>query len=1119
MTAAFYRLHDGRSEVLPYEHFAALAVDPQHSVVIEACAGSGKTWLLVARLVRCLLAGAAPGEVLAITFTRRAAQEMRERLLERLQSLATGDDAALAAALRELQVPPADHATAAARARTLLEQVLEAEPGPTIATFHGWFLRLLALAPLGSGVPRRLVTAERPGSLRDAGWRAFCAALLDPAHAGTRAAFERLVDRLSAHNAEALLRKALQRRLEIERFLAQGTAEARAARLRADFAVGEVEPAVALAADAAVRGHLDALEQLTRPWGNKYKEADALHGHLRDLLAAPTTVDDEGGQAFLDQMNDALLTQSGSPRALRYLVSALQKQGQSAVWDQAFSAAADAISLTRARQADRALCAQAEDALDCLALLTARYRQVKADAGEIDFDDIEAHAARLLADEDHAAAVHARLDLRYRHVLIDEVQDTSSLQWQAVQDWLAAYGEAVDDSARPSVFLVGDPKQSIYRFRRADPRVFAAAADWLQTHYGAVRLRTDHTRRNAPEIVDLLNRALPGRLSGFSAHTTENRAAGLVRLLPAADAPAAVAAPSAVRDPLTEAPSGDEAVGALLQGAAITTELKRWIGRLPVEVRQHGTRVERPAHWRDVLLLVRSRTHLAAYERALREAGIPFVSSRPGGLLDTLEAEDLQALLSFLVAPLADLHLAHALRTPLLGCTDADLIALAGMAAPSWWERLQAVDATTQPRLAGARDRLLRWRAAAAQLPVHDLLDRIFHEADALAAYAAAVPPAARERTLANLRAYLELALQIDAGRYPSLPRFLHALREFRAGTEQDAPGEGIAAIDDALRMLTIHEAKGLEAPIVVVVPGSSAASEEHLRPLVVWPLGAPAPVHVSWFGKADARGLARAEWLHEEQRQDDAEDQHLLYVALTRARQLLIVSGTTQGRGGSLHPWVEGLMQAAPGCVVPLDASQAAVDAPDAAEPVDPTSDVSATGQVIDYRPQPLPVGEVQMSTESDAQQLGRALHKLLEWAARREPPALSPAPLPAGTATALGVNAAQAARAHAAATAILQAPALQPFFDPARYRWARAELELLTPDGVQRPDRVVDLDGELWVLDFKWRVGEAERAAYREQLARYRRLLQQVYPGRQVRCALVTAEGELLVEPMEDD
>src|SRR4030066_388586 len=271
------------------------------------------------------------------------------------------------------------------------------------------------------------------------------------------------------------------------------------------------------------------------------------------------------------------------------------------------------------------------------------------------------------------------------------------------------------------------------------------------------------------------------------------------------------------------------------------------------------------------MVLVRARTHLRVYEHALRARHIPFLTSRRGGLLDTLEAEDIQALLTFLITPFADLELAQALRSPLFACSDEDLMRLAKippsppfakggtlnipsaefsplltLSPPfakggpggicSWWQRLQHL-ADPSPALQRAAGLLQRWLALADKLPVHDLLDRIYFEGDLMHRYAAALPAELHETVRANLQAFMEIALNVDAGRYPSLPRFLAELRELRAA-ENESPDEGkVGETGNALRIYTVHEAKGLEAPIVWLLDANDTQSKaDSYSGLLDWP-------------------------------------------------------------------------------------------------------------------------------------------------------------------------------------------------------------------------------------------------------------------------------------------
>ena len=290
----------------------------------------------------------------------------------------------------------------------------------------------------------------------------------------------------------------------------------------------------------------------------------------------------------------------------------------------------------------------------------AHYQSLKADRRVMDFADLEGLAWQLVTDPEHAAYLHARLDARYKHILMDEFQDTNPLQWHIVRAWLDAYdgagGEDGSDSARPSVFIVGDPKQSIYRFRRAEPRVFAAARQRLLAS-GAADLGTHRTRRNAIAIVDLLNQCMRGNAL-YQPQSTHAAHAGEVWRLPLVaveSAPGTDSSDFALRAPLSEFPVGQDDRRRQQEGYAVGLALQ--------EARAQWTG-EAPLRWSDMMILVRSRTHLIDWEYGLRDAGVPFVSNRGGGLLEALEVRDLIALLRWLTVNADDHALAQVLKSP-----------------------------------------------------------------------------------------------------------------------------------------------------------------------------------------------------------------------------------------------------------------------------------------------------------------------------------------------------------------------------------------------------------------------------------------------------------------------
>jgi ATP-dependent helicase/nuclease subunit A len=1065
------------------DEFTRRACDPLASVVVEACAGSGKTWLLVARIVRLLLAGHEPGEILAITFTRRAAQEMRKRLLEALRELAQADDGAIVKYLGERGMAAAAARAALDRARALYERVVTARVPVTIETFHGWFWQLAARAPLGAGVPFAPTLLESSDRVRADAWLHFTAMLPREEHAGARAAWVWLVDEIGEFSARALLMQFLHKRAEWWSY-AQGDEDAAVERTLAPLRVtGDDDPC----RQVREPGFVEAMQSLLDLWRtieNPGVRISAVIDATARWLQAP---DPRAGRDFRAACG-LVLTQKLTPRALLQPATMARKLNPSGGARYAALHAFVAgrlLELIEQRRTWRALRLN-EAGLVCGRLLVDAYQRLKTRQQALDFTDLEWHAHRLLADADHAAYMQVRLDARYRQILLDEFQDTNPMQWQVLQSWLSGYGLLDDPDAaggdRPRVFVVGDPKQSIYRFRRADPRVFDAAIELLRRDFGATHLRTNVTRRNARTIVEVLNRTMPANPLFRSQATLSGRPGAFVLLpLEMPEPPTDAVEAKHLRDVLTVARDERDHEARYREGRVLANEITHWVAR--ARVTEGGT--DRAARWSDVLVLVRRRTHLAAYERALRDAGLPFVSDRRGGLLATLEAEDLTALLEFLTSPFADLRLAHALRSPIFGCSDEELMLLARGPESSWWGRLQSLLPDAPEALLRARQLLQWWLDLAGVLPVHDLLDRIYHEGDVRRRYAIVAPAALHQQVQANLDAFIELALTIDAGRYPSLPRFIDELSGLKRYATDEAPDEGLADSGDAVRVMTIHGAKGLEAEIVALADAHARVGPETESVLVVWPPRAAAPEHVSLVarGTSSAPDAVRATWFAEDEAQRAQEDWNLLYVAATRSRQVLIVSGTAPSSGDLGDSWYARLRAAEGLSAGAAPALQAA------AKPTE--------RRVRDFLPEPLPTGQrIVAVVETDAMRLGRAWHALLELGEDAPAEAI---------ARAHRLTRAQAAEASAAAARV-RAVLPQLFASG-----SAAEVELVADDGeLLRVDRLAEIDGALWVIDFKWRMTDQERPQYEAQVRRYAEVLRSIH-GREVRMGIVTATAVL--------
>ncbi|NDU91604.1 MAG: UvrD-helicase domain-containing protein, partial [Ferrovum sp.] len=609
--------------------------------------------------------------------------------------------------------------------------------------------------------------------------------------------------------------------------------------------------------------------------------------------------------APLDVLTDVLLTRAGTPRqnifkaalaagdaALAIHVQVLQQVEQARHRVQEQTALRTNMHLFQAGQA-------------YLEVLM-RLMQARHEAG---FQDIQWSVCTMLESSEQAEYLQYRLDARYRHLLLDEFQDTSPLQWRTLKTWLQA---ARDAEHAPTVFLVGDPKQAIYRFRRADPRLFDEAAAYLESEWGALRVTLNQSRRSGPAIIGLVNRVfgtLPD-FGHFSPHEIAPDAApDAVQLLESAedsDAGSATAPSEGMRNPLETPRRGPGETRDAGEGRFFAGQIAQWVGPGGLTVDDPHTG-KRPARYEDILVLVRRRGLLEPYERALRAARIPYLTRQRGGLLGTLEVRDIRQLLRFLVNPQDNLALAQVLRSPIFGAGDEDLLLL----APSvhWWSALQQTQESGV--LVEAQYQLAVWMSWVARLPVHDLLDRILGGSNLVGRYQQRVPAALQASVEANLYAFLEQALNLDSGRYPSLSRFLQELDDLEF-FEDDAPDEGgLGAVGNAVRIMTIHGAKGLEAPVVwLLEPREYRQRSEAGQWFVDWLPGEDRPQHFSLIPAKDALGPARLPRLEQEKRLNQQEDHNLLYVALTRARQLLVVSGRAEPEASA---WFRQVSAAAP--------------------------------------------------------------------------------------------------------------------------------------------------------------------------------------------------------------
>lgn len=1085
MMRAAYRADGGLVE---RSAFYALACDPRRSVVVEACAGAGKTWMLVSRILRALLDGAQPHEILAITFTRKAAGEMRERLAEWLRDFAAPTTSAAqrvdALVLRGLS-PREAHELAPALAG-LHERLLQGGRPVEIRTFHAWFMQLQRAAPIELldeiGLPADAELIEKLEEHRDEVHRRFHAALgRDEALRRDHAA---LIAARGRYQVRQWLDAAWDRRIEVELADAAGVLD------------DSVPPAHRRWPELAALEH-PAQVLLSPAWTTTLRElARRLGQGGRKALDAAATLEraldaDDAEQRFA-HASDALFTQKGEPRKLGATAGLAEAQAE--------------LQVVVAQASQHEAHVEHRRMVRLTRRLLAVYAAYKRERGLVDMSDLERCALMMLRDATLAGWVQERLDARVRHLLIDEFQDTSPLQWHALHAWLSGYagaGGGASGQRPPGVFIVGDPKQSIYRFRRAEPRVFDAARSFVTEALGGHALECDHTRRNAPGVLEVLNPVFDAaqraaEFAGFRAHSTEVEAIGgaalrtLPRVLRPARAAPAAGELSPWRDSLTTPRHEPEQVLREQEAAGVAAAI--------ADLLAGGE-----AAPGEIFVLCRKRESLRLAAAALQALHVPYAAVEDQALMEAPEAADLVALLDALASPRHALSLARALRSPLFGAGDADLAALAQHAAGvggSWWHALMDLPAPSHA-LARARALLVRWRVSATQLPPHDLLDRIVHEGDLRARIAATAPREHRRAALDAIDALLGQALALDGGRGATPYRFVRALR--RRAVEVQMP-----AFEDAVQLLTIHGAKGLEARVVFVMDSDpEAANAETTTLLVDWPVEHEAPRSCAFVYAESACPPALAETLALERAARAREELNGLYVAMTRAREQLVFSATEPFRRSAGATW----WQRVEALALPWEPPRAAPQHPDgaAADPTLMLHDLPAWTP-----PPPAPDGPPD-SPSTAATRLGQAVHRVLEWAGRpgRGGDAAEPAALCDAAAREF---AADAAEVETLARTILASPACARFFDARALRWAGNEVDVAEGGDALRIDRLVALDegGETvwWVLDYKLNAAPQALESNRAQLARYRRAVQAAQPGARVRAAFITGRGEL-IEP----
>ena len=1142
------------------------AADPGASVWVGASAGTGKTKVLTDRVLRLLLAGTAPERILCLTFTKAAAAEMANRLNETLAEWASAEDSELIDRLAKLTGTMPDEAMRHA-ARRLFARVLDAAGGMKIQTIHAFCQSLLGRFPLEAGLtPNFEVMEERTAGelLQESRAQLLIAARLAPESPLGRA-LSRLARALSEDEFGQLLSAMAAERGRVRRILARHG--------------GVAGTVAAVFAQTGVAPDEDEESVLQAACGDGSFDGAGLRHACRALSASKSDVDRARGlklQDWLDAASDRhrtfeayrllFLTEKGTVRKTLLVKEAAGR-------DPAALAALEAEA-ERLLAVGRRLCsvtvAQSTAALLIAGeALIAEYDRRKEQQGQLDFDDLVLRTRALLnGPYDACAWVLFKLDGGLDHILVDEAQDTNPDQW-AIVSALADEFFAGIGAGRPhrSLFVVGDDKQSIFSFQRADPaefnrmrrhfaeRVRAAEERWSEIDL-AISFRSTSAVLSAVDTVFALPaaRAGVGRPDLAVQHLPFRAGmAGRVELWPLVaprDAPLFDS-----WEPPLQRRDGDDPAGRLARILAL--QIKAWIdGGERLEARD---RAMRPG---DILVLVRRRTaFVEQLVRALKEQGVDVAGIDRMVLGEQLSVMDLMALGRFLLLPEDDLTLAELLKSPLVGLSEAALFELAHPRPGHLWLALVAA-ADHVPALAPVRAWLGELLGRADHERPYELFARVLAEPcpgddrSGRRAMLGRLGPDAAD----PIDEFLASCLQFERDHAPSLQGFLHWLdaTEAEIKREQDAdrtdgPGQ--------VRIMTVHGSKGLQAP-VVILPDTTATPDQTPSTRILWPDSDDVARSVPLF--APRRALEDAACAAARARIDqrrDEEYRRLLYVALTRAEDRLYVCGWQGARppsDGSWYRLVERALGNADGIERPefdftrlaptlgwrgpglrlrgeqtVPPQQDGRGAAAAATPLSLPAWIAAPAPAEPSPTQPLtpsrvagadpPARSPLAGDDQNRFQRGILIHKLLQ---------ILPG-LPAGERAAAAdawlarplhrLAPVQQAEISREVMAILQAPEFSALFGPT----SQAEVPIVATlelGGESRSlagqiDRLAVAEDAVWIVDYKTHrpppLTEAGvPPSYRAQMAAYREVLQRIYPGRDVRCLLLWTDGPRAME-----
>ncbi|MEM7723027.1 MAG: double-strand break repair helicase AddA [Pseudomonadota bacterium] len=1099
------------------------AATPDMSTWLSANAGSGKTRVLTDRVARLLLAGVPPERILCLTYTKAAAMEMQNRLFQRLGEWAMLDDAALRAALED--VGEAGLSTdVLARARTLFARAIEAPGGLKIQTIHSFCSSVLRRFPLEAGVAPGFTEIDERVQLR------LIADVLD--QMAEDPARQDVIDGLVAHLSDE---DGVVRLAQTVAGKAEELSEPWSWAAICDWA--GIDPGLdetALVAQVCDGSEADLATRLIAHLDLTKSTQASLANRLRSMPWDAMTL------SALSQLEAACLTMSGVKAGLvKPIANAAVRDAMGEGLVAKYHALAERVEAARPLRL-ALMTARRTHALHAFAAaFLPTYAEAKQARGWLDFDDLIMRTKALLTAPGVAQWVLFRLDGGIDHILVDEAQDTSPAQWQIVaqlaEDFAAGEGARTD--VQRTIFVVGDKKQSIYSFQGADPEGFDRMRGHFEDRLGQIKAPFQsrelvYSFRSAPPILELVDQvAAKAGETGVGPDVTHQAFFG--------DKPGRVDLwPVVEKGEVTDPPDWDDPQDLVGEDHHVTRLAQALADRIDAMIKDGEPVVvegeRRAVTPGDILILVQRRSPLfRAIISALKVKGLPIAGVDRAQIAEPLAVQDLLALMRFLATPEDDLSLACVLRSPLGGWDEAELFDLAHGRGTVLWRALQERRDRWPDTVAMLED----LRDNADFLRPYDLLERALIRHDGRRRLIARLGAEAED----GIDAMLAQALAYERMEVPSLTGFVGWLETGEVVVKRD-----LAQARGQIRVMTVHGAKGLEAP-VVILPDTGVRRGSPPRQRLVQPEGGP----LVWSGsKAEApEGVGAA--LDAIAEADAAERNRLLYVAMTRAENWLIVAASGDVGKTSDASWYNAIadgmagMGASPYAVPEVPGEGLRIETGNWAvlAPADRGAhDRAALPDWVDH-PAPRPTrdraartpsdlggakalpGEGQGLSEAEALRRGRLVHLLLEHLPHLPDPAWPAAAPGIAAMEASDVSAAELAPLLEEATRVLTAPGLASLFTEE----SLAEVELVGDSAVLGCpmigiiDRLIVEADRVLAVDFKSNQIVPDRAedvpeGLLRQMGAYAEMLAAIYPARRIETAILWSRtGHLMALPAE--